>query len=121
MRRTKIVLFISVVAIGLFLVVAGLTNRDSFSNATQAPMFALIAATLASIRLLPAQINVFFDDSLRVMSVGSGFLAAYSWLNSVNANWLQLIFAIFLAGVSGFCIIIVPRLLARQSEEGEKD
>ena len=123
MRTTKIVLFISVVAVGLFLVVASYTNRDTFTYAAQAPMFALIAATLASIRLLPAQINnALFDVSLRVTTVGSGFLAGFYWLlSSEDANFLHLLLVIFLTGISGFCLFLVPQLLARQLQEGEKD
>ena len=123
MRRTKIVLFISVVAVGLFLVVASHTDRETFPRAAQAPMFALIAATLASIQLLSAQFNnSFFNVSLRVAYVGSAFLAGFYWLSSTEgANLLHWLLAIFLTSISGSCLFLVPQLLARQLQEGEKD
>ena len=121
MKRLKIGLFFIVGVIALSLVASGYSDRDTFTPATQAPMFALIAATFASIQLLPARVNnSFLNISLRVASVVSGFLAAIYWLDSEDANLPQLLLAIFLAFVSVVCLFIVPYLLARQSGEGEK-
>ena len=117
MRGLKIGLFVVVGLIGLSLVGAGHANRDAFAYATQAPMFALIAATMASIRLLSVRINDFFEKMLAVVVAASGFLAAWNWLLSEEARGLIQLLAFFLAVASGTCLYI----RGSQSEEGKKD
>ena len=117
MKNLKIALFALVLAIGLFLVAAGSANRDTFAYATQAPMFALIAATMASIRLLPVRISDFFEKTLALATVASGFLAAWYWLLSEDASGLILLLAFFLTIASGTCLSI----RGSQSEESKKD
>ena len=117
MKNLKIGLFALVLAIGLFLVAAGSANRDTFAYATQAPMFALIAATMASIRLLSVRISDFFEKTLAVLTAASGFLAAWYWLLSEDASVLILGLALFLAVASGTCLYI----RGSQSEESKKD
>ena len=95
MRGLKIGLFAFVGIIALFLVAVGYTNRDTFTYATQAPMFALIAATMASIRLIPVRVN-FLDATLKAVGVGTAFLGALYWLLSVDAGSGQLLLAILI-------------------------
>ena len=115
MKKMKIGLFALVLAIGLFLMAAGYANRDTFAYATQAPMFALIAATMASIRLLSVRISDFFEKTLAVATVASGFLAAWYWLLSEDTSVLIQLLAVFLTVASGACLYI----RGSQSEESK--
>ena len=104
------------VSLGVFFTVAGITDSDSFAHAKQAPVFALIAATLACIRLIPAQPNKALDTGLGIATGGAGFSAAYNWLMSENANLGYLLVATVLTIVSIVCYVAAVHGLGRQSE-----
>ena len=120
MRALKIGLSLPVMVIALSLVVVGYTNGDTFTSATQAPMFALIAATMASVRLLPVRVN-FLDTTLKAVGVGTVFVGALYWVMSVDAVPLQLLLAFFLVIVSGLSLFLAQYVASPQSEEGKKD